>query len=360
MTRGNFLLWNKLHIVLRGFVMLMIITGLVGCAPSTATTPPPIICTPESPNVNIYRTAPQTLVEKIVQHVGSLIIPTPAAQVGTDPTSSFFNPSPDAVAQLGPQISEARYAAFQYLVDQTQRWSDSETIKLDDTNEAQITLTFLSPDLIQAAFLLSQILKDNFFTSDLQTQIQTVLNSIGDRDELLFLVTITATSSSGVPNSQQHSIKIPMDRMILTNTEDLLVLHLHEDHILDQPINTSANPVSGYIAFPLAMLTENGCKWILDPKYSTSIVITVPEITLDNAATGPYTWTIPYASLTQKVSPEIKLNFSPPDGFNTYPLNPIQRPPAPITSQMLQNGVNPNGYWEEFAKFVWNRITSGY
>jgi hypothetical protein len=359
MTRGNFLLWNKLHIGLRGFVMVMIITGLVGCASSPTTPTPPIICTPESPNVNIYRTASQSLVEKIVQHVGTLIIPTPAAQGGTEPASAFVNLSPVAVAQLGPQISEARFAAFQYLVDQTKRWSDSETIKLDDTNEAQITLTFLSPDLIQAAFLLSQILKDNFFTSDLQTQIQTVLNSIGDRDELLFLVTITATSS-GVPNSSQHIIHIPMDSMILTNTEDLPVSHLHEDHILDQPINTSANPVSGYFAFPLAMLTESGCKWILDPKYSTSIVITVPEITLDKVTTGPYTWTIPYASLTQQISPEIKLNFSPSEGFNAILLNPIQKPPAPMTSQMLQNGVNPNGYWEEFAKFVWNRITSGY
>jgi hypothetical protein len=359
MTRGNFLLWNKLHIVLRGFVMVVIITGLVGCTSSPTTPTPPIICTPESPNVNIYRTASQSLVEKIVQHVGTLIIPTPAAQGGTEPASAFVNLSPDAVAQLGPQISEARFAAFQYLVDQTKRWSDSETIKLDDTNEAQITLTFLSPDLIEAAFLLSQILKDNFFTSDLQTQIQTVLNSIGDRDELLFLVTITATSS-GVPNSSQHIIHIPMDSMILTNTEDLPVSHLHEDHILDQPINTSVNPVSGYFAFPLAMLTENGCKWILDPKYSTSIVITVPEITLDKVTTGPYTWTIPYASLTQQISPEIKLNFSPSEGFNAILLNPIQKPPAPMTNQMLQNGVNPNGYWEEFAKFVWNRITSGY
>jgi hypothetical protein len=342
MTRGNFLLWNKLHIVLRGFVMLMIITGLVGCTSSPPTPTPPILCTPESPNVNIYRTAPQTLVEKIVQHV---------AQGGTESASAF--------AQLEPQISEARFATFQYLVDQTERWSDSETIKLDVTNEAQITLTFLSPDLIQAAFLLSQILKDNFSTSDIPTQIQTVLNSIGNRDELLFLVTVTATSSA-VPNSSQHIIHIPMDRMILTNTEDLPVSHLHEDHILDQPIDTSANPVSGYFAFPLAVLTENGCRWILDPKYSTSIVITVPEITLDGVTTGPYTWTIPYASLTQQISPEIKLNFSPSEGFNAILLNPIQKPPAPMTSQMLQNGVNPNGYWEEFAKFVWNRITSGY
>jgi hypothetical protein len=202
MTRGNFLLWNKLHIVLRGFVMLMIITGLVGCTSSPPTPTPPILCTPESPNVNIYRTAPQTLVEKIVQHV---------AQGGTE----------SAFAQLEPQISEARFATFQYLVDQTERWSDSETIKLDVTNEAQITLTFLSPDLIQAAFLLSQILKDNFSTSDIPTQIQTVLNSIGNRDELLFLVTVTATSSA-VPNSSQHIIHIPMDRMILTNTEDCL------------------------------------------------------------------------------------------------------------------------------------------
>jgi hypothetical protein len=353
MTRGNFLLWNRLHIVLRGFVMIVIITGLVGCAQSTPA--PPIACTP-SPNVNIYRTAPQSLVEKIIQHVGTLIIPTPAAQGGADPASSFVELPTDA-AQLGLQISEARYAAFQYLVDQTKRWSDSETIKLDDTNEAQIIVTFISPELIQAVFL-NDFLKSGFIISDFYVQLQNALNSIAARDELLFLITVTSTNNNGI-NSISHVIDIPLGEMALNNAANLVSIPGHDDHNLDQPINSSFEPVFGYVAYPVGVLKSDGCNLTLDPKYNTNIVITVPDIKIDNATSRQYTWTIPYKPLIDWNNNQSQPTFIGTSVFDPIQMSPSPKPPFPIANQMFPNGSSPDIYWQDFARYVWNLVTLG-
>ncbi|MBV5350008.1 hypothetical protein JZU71_02290, partial [bacterium] len=91
------------------------------------------------------------------------------------------------------QIQGAQYAAFQYLIAETKRWSDIVAIKLNDGSQAEIAITFISPELIQAVFL-SDILKDRFITSGFQTQIQNALGEIAVRDELLFLATVTSAA----------------------------------------------------------------------------------------------------------------------------------------------------------------------
>ena len=145
-------------------------------------------------------------------------------------------------------------------------------------SEASITLTYLSPELLQAVFL-NEVLKNRFPTYGFQDQLQKVLNAIAERDELLFLLTVT-TKNNNI-NPIRHTIKIPIESMVMHNAENLTIAHSHDDHNLEQIIDTSSDPVFGYFAYPLASFSIIRCKWILDPKYNTNIVITVPYIEVD-------------------------------------------------------------------------------
>jgi hypothetical protein len=353
MTRGLSLIQHRCSIVLHGFLVLIVTAGLSGCM-STPTSSKPVVCTPKAPNVNIYKTVPQTWTNTIFQYAATPAV-TPIV-----PSSAAITAPPNAIIPILPseqQILRARYAAFHYLINESKRWSDTETINLDDSSEAQITVTFLSPELLQAVFL-SEVLKYGLLYSDFETQTQTMLNSIAARDELLFLLTIT-TTNNGSTDLTPHIIDIPINQMTLTNGEDLQIAPKHDDHVLDQPINSSSKPVSGYLAYPLAVLTNNQCNWVLEPKYNTSIVVTVSLIQLDGVSSGPYTWTIPYSSLVHADIPPNPPNFVMPPEFDQNQMSPLANPPNPAMNLTTSNGMDQNMYWQNFARFIWNQITLG-
>ncbi|NOT06280.1 MAG: hypothetical protein HOP27_16935 [Anaerolineales bacterium] len=262
--------------------------------------------------------------------------------------------SPDTVISILPnELSGPRFMAFQYLKDQVKRWSDTEAIKLKDLNEIQITVTFISPELIQAVYL-NQIFMDGILASDFDAQLQTALNSIAAREEILFLVTVTATTNNSI-DTVSHVIDIPIKEMLLNNAGNLESIPGHDDHNLDQPINSSLEPVFGYVAYPLGVLQSDGCNWVLDPKYNTNIVITVSDIKLDNISSHPYTWTIPYKPLIETNNYPDQSIFIPVTG-DVNLISPLAMPPNP---KMNQIGTDPDAYWQDFARYVWNQITLG-
>jgi hypothetical protein len=248
-----------------------------------------------------------------------------------------------------PPIPSPRSIAFNCLINKTEHWSDTETIKLDNY-DVQITVTFISPELLQAVFL-GEFLKNNIPLSDFEPQVQTVLGSVAERDELLFLFTIT-TTKNGSMDTSSHTIDMPVQEMVLTNGEWLAVKPKHADQILDQPIDLSDGPVFGYIAYPLAVLTDNTCSLVLEPKYSTSLVLTMPSYQLDGIDSKvSHAWAIPYSSLMHvKNSAEVFQSCI----FPTSDLSLIS--PAPLPPDVNSNQSN---YWQDFARFIWNQLTSG-
>ncbi len=297
---------------------------------------PVVFCTPESSQVNIYRVPPQSWADAIFIYA-------------YPPMPTAIPPAPPAISPPNEgMILGARYAAFQQLAKEAERWSDTETIKLDDSSKVRITLTFISPELIQAVFL-SDVLKDRFLTTGFQDQLQSTLNGVADRDELLFLLTVTSSNSDNM-NPIPHKIQIPIDSMNLNNAENLIVPSTHDDHNLEQIIDTASEPVFGYLAYPLAMLSGTQCKWIMDPKYNTNIVVTVPTIKVDGNGTGEHSWTIPYASLIDPILPPDPPNFIIPPGFDTNLMVPLDLPPTEF---------NQADYWQNFARFIWSQLTLG-
>ena len=342
MPRGLAFIHHGVLIFLHSLLVLML-TGCLGDwgTPAALSPAPAEACEPApTENVNIYRTEPQAW-------VGDIFARAHSTPFQGDPLNT---PDPTLPLLFGDQAyTGARYAALQKLIEETDRWSDTETIKFEDSTKIRITLTFISPELIQAAFL-NQALKDNVNTADFQTYLQSALNTVAERNELMFLLTVTTLNNDLSPF--QHKIKLPIESIYLLNSENLPIPHSHDDPNLGQNIDITSESVSGYIAFPFTVLSGDQCKWILNPKYNTKIVITMPFAELDGVSDkNPYSWTIHYTSLVNSNMPANPANAAIPPGFNPALETPLLAPPIEL---------NAPDYLKNFAKFIWGQIIENY
>ena len=321
-----------------GILILSIMAGLSGCTPIAAADAPPaqsFPCPVPPANANIYKVspAPAKWADDIFQHV---------------------NPSYTILPSLNEQLyQEARYATFQRLITETKRWSKIETVKLDDSSEIQIIMTLIDPNLIQAVYL-SQVIRYKIFVPEFPAQIKSELDYIGTREELLFFVTIM-TVHNGNLTPTSHKVEIQARKIIIINSEDLPIAPSHDDHNLNQPIDTLSEPIFGYLAYPFTTLLNNECKWILDPQYNTNVVITASKIVVDGAGgDDKYTWTIPYTFLVKANIPPTQPQFMIPSGYDLNQIAPLTLPPIPAKPQ---NGSYSDEFWRDFARFIWNQLT---
>jgi hypothetical protein len=350
MKRGFWFMKYRFIVVL--FLLSVLIGGCDGGGPAIFPTPTPIPCASDLAGGNIYRAEPQRLASMIFESVYP-VPPIPQPSSTPDPVNALTpTPAPTPTSTPVPEdvkqqrLQSARYAAFQYLINETMRWSDVETIKFNDSSEAEIVITFISPELLQAIFL-NNSLKDLTVTSDFQTQVRSALEAVAGREELLFMITVT--SPGNYTNLNNHVVKIPIASLVLNNAENLQFAPSHNDYNLGQPINSSTEAVFGYLAYPLVhQPSADKCKLTLDPKFDTNIVISLPAIDVDGVVSGPYSWTIQYAALLNAPSsPEVPA-FAIPPGYDLNQVSPLQTPPS---------GIKPGNRWQDFARFLWSKIT---
>lgn len=236
------------------------------------------------------------------------------------------------------------------LVNETKAWSDVQTIKLDNTSMAQIVVTFISPQLIEAVYY-SELSSRGYAISSAQS----ALNAVAAREELIFFVTIITTTNNNI-NTTPHTIKIPIQEMVIMNADDLKVPPLHDDHILAQSINSSFEPVYGYLTYPIAMINGMDCSWILNPNYNKKIIITVSDILVDGISAGTYTWVIPFSSLIKTEyfpAPLSNIAIDPNIIINSFV------PPRPMTSLLVSNGEAEETFWQKYAGFLWRQVMMG-
>lgn len=340
-------LWNGIHILKRGFLFRLV--GLSACAaPSTPTHVP---CVPDE-SANIYN-----------------VVMLPDIRTLVDPTNSYYGLPPVLTPQATPQISQGQFntlpadftipsntialplqqSAFVHLLNETKINSDWRTFSLDNVSNLNVIVTFLSPKLIQAAYLndfLYRVQKIDEF----ETRMRSALQKVVQRKELIFIVTITSNSIN-TPGITPHILDIPIDQLMLTNSADLEIKPSHEEHNIDQPFNTLQEPEAGLLGYPIGISTVSGCAWVLDPIYDTNIVVVVNSITLDGVDTGSHTWVIPYIPLvvdaTQQVAPLFTMQSLP-----SIPptLEPRHYPPKDMATA---------DFWSQYALFIWHKITLG-
>ncbi|HNB55000.1 MAG TPA: hypothetical protein PK530_23825 [Anaerolineales bacterium] len=324
--------WN--YYIRWGFVLLSL-AGLVGCSLEPMNVEqnyPP--CQPNQDNANIYKNpTPHPLVSSIYQ------------------SYSLASSNPASTPQIPVSGQDTlRSFALTFLIEEVKRWSNVKVIKLDDFSDAYIRITFLNPDLMQAIYL-NEKLKQAGIVSEFEKQVSDAVNKISLRNELLFLVTISFYNRYPSQPTRHH-LDIDVSNLKLTNTENLPVSPLHDDHNLDELIDSTQGAISGLIGYPLGLQVDKDCIWVLNPQFNTNIVIVMQSLLIDTNEKETYTWTIPYMPLIDAGN---DLKLSDPVTLQTNDLGiffPITTPPTNI-----ELSVESEVFWRDYARFVWGYLT---
>jgi hypothetical protein len=250
---------------------------------------------------------------------------------------------------------DATQKALSQLGKNTDHWSDQVDLAIDENNMIRIVVTYLDPVLIEY-ILLNQNLADAAMGQvDFGNELGTEINELGGRNEMLFIVTITTPFyREQAFNNSVLTVRLPIEQMTLISASDVRVPPTHEDHILDEQIDITHGPVSGIVGYPLAIVDQGQCLWIIDPS-SNTLTLDVPSVTLGTTVLGPQFWNIPYRPLIKEVNPEPIATFDP--YYDQSRFGKIDTPPTPTWRPNAQNSdTNWTVYWEDMGRYIWNLV----
>lgn len=319
--------------------MILIVMGMVlsACAPAAAASARSLYATPCHPPTlegNVYRQQP-------VQSILS------AYYQGAFRDMDFGNP------EDVQRYQSMQHEAIKLLATQTKRWSDSIDIPLE-TKFIRITVTYLSPELIQTIILNHYLFrKDSTFFIDgtFESQVRLQLENIANRNEHLFFVTLTA-SYYGKDTSYTDPVivQLPMQSLILTSASGIRVFPQHYDHYLEERVDLTLTPAHGYFAFPIAVNINGNCEYLLDKANNTHIDLSIPHIAINGTNHTIRPWMFDYvpplriASNPNPMEDRLQVERNPEDFF------PCKDPPLSITTVDAE-------YWENLARFIWHEMT---
>lgn len=253
-------------------------------------------------------------------------------------------------------IQDLKNEAFTLLVNQVKRWTSSIDIPIDNTNVIRITLTYISPDLAQIIILNHQLYNNVLSETDFENMLRTRMNVVADREELIFLMTITYSQYNNqiATENNRITLTIPMEELALTNAENLHVAAHHIDPPLRQEIVISHGPSAGYIAFPIGVGTSENCVQVMDRRHNTTLNVSTGGVRINgNEYTPQLSWSVKYHPLVEMDDGIITpvSSYTAPTGI---PVN--HQPPTPPVIAGLVEQVVP-GYWEQMALHVWGQVT---
>jgi hypothetical protein len=315
-------------------VVLASILGvfLTACGPTTAlasgNSQPCISTTPEA---NEYRAQMQAQVKSIysrrVQNQGN-----------SDPAI----------------LQSLKNEAFTLLVDRVKRWTSSADIPIDNANVIRITLTYISPELAQIIILNHQLYSNVLSELDFENMLRARMNVVADREELIFLMTITYSQYNNQLATENNRITftISMDELALANAENLRVTAHHIDPHLRQEIVVSHGPSAGYVAFPIGIGTLENCIQVMDRRHNTMLNVSTGGIKVNgNDYASQLSWPIDYHPLIEMDDGLIlpPVNYIAP---TSIPIN--HQPPAPVITVPVER-VDLS-YWEQMAIHVWGYV----
>ena len=290
-------------------------------------------CTSTTPEANVYRvqTHPQvtSIYSRRVQNQGN-----------SDPAI----------------LQSLKNEAFTLLVDRVKRWTSSTDIPIDNANVIRITLTYISPELAQLIILNHQLYTNVLSEPDFENMLHTRMNVVAEREELIFLMTITYSQYNNqlATENNRITLTIPMDELTLANAENLHVAVYHIDPPLRQEIVVSHGPSAGYVAFPIGVGTSENCNQVMDRRHNTVLNVSVSGIKVNgNDYASQLSWSAKYHPLIEMNDGIIPPAFSSaaPTGI---PIN--HQPPAPVRNVPVEQ-VDPS-YWEQMATHVWGYVVS--
>jgi hypothetical protein len=316
------------------FVLLLFAVGCDVAIPTVAPTPVPA-CTPTTNNPDTYRGNSASTAKLIYQFSQTAI------------------PGTEAAIKLA-----AQHEAFVLLQRQVRKWSDFEDVLVNDNLMVRITVTYISPVMIESV-VLNQIFYRNMPVADFEAEVRNGLNSVARREELPVLVTLTATEYNEklTPNDELN-VQLPIAEMVLLNTNNTSVTPSHEDNQLRYPINLRPGPEHGYVAYPIALSTNGVCNWMLDPAWNTTMTLHMPYLTINQKQYNSLTWSIDYRPLVQLGGPdEVPAFAQPRAGFESI-YSPSMDAPLPVNGVPRSDTIYWDTYWEQMSRFVWLHLAS--
>ena len=336
--------------ILRWCLVVFALAGLTACGGELV--PPALDYAPCMPEVrngtpNIYEFGMLEVIKNLVQQTSPINTPTLMPN-GAQPGSSIA--PVNSMAELANTVVGTQYTVSQYLMGETIRATDVISIRANNMNEVHIVITFLSPLLIQAAYLNDYILQSQPL-ENFEARLLSSIAKTGERGELLFLVSIIANNfDPAFPSTPV--LDVPIEQMMLVNADGLQVKPEHYDRNLDQPFESSKNFESGILGYPIGVQRNGLCEWVLDPKYNRNIVIVGTSITMGQDTNVTHTWTIPYEALVDPASPAPPVN---PFSF----FDPAKLNTAVTTAPMPTDISIQSPFWQDYSKFVRAQIMQG-
>jgi len=262
-------------------------------------------------------------------------------------------------------LEPARKEALLRLGENTDHWSEYVDLARDDGQMIRVTITLIDPVLIQYIVLnhaLSNAMNAVPMTEEqFNNTVAFVMNRFGEREELLFLVTITSPSYiSQAYGSQLLTAVIPFENIELISTSDMRVPHTHDDHNLSEAIPISNGPSFGYIGFPLAISHEGNCVFIMD-NWNTTLTLEVPSARLGDKEFGVQSWTLPYYRLVEQSTEHPETAFYRYEKHSTIPFENLSSrisPPSPVWNpNSVLDGIGQDAYWQTYwqdmGRYFW-------
>jgi hypothetical protein len=269
-------------------------------------------------------------------------------QISQELTSIFLNrfinletTKQDALAQLGRNM---------------EHWSDKVDVAIDDFQMVRIAVTYLDPVLIQYIVLNyalndpAIVFDDNGFVAELNK----TMNKLGGRNEMLFIVTITPSFyREQAYNNSVLTVRLPIEQMALVSSGDIRVTPTHEDHILDENIDITHGPISGIVGYPLAVISQEQCTWIID-QWTNTLTLEVPWVTFGTSTFPTQFWSIPYRPLVREMNNHQIPTFDPNYGNS---ITILKTPPTPNWEPNAQfDDTDWTIYWREMGRYIWSLV----
>ena len=273
---------------------------------------------------------------------------TPEKNSYTNPIASYFvDRYEKGIASIGNpgEFDIIRQDVFRELVNRVYDWTDSVVI---DTGQGKIdvTITYVRPELAQLIVINHYLFeRNNNFTGNLNEQVKSQLSGLIARNEHIFFIAFIAP-----PSNNRVTINFPLSELELTNTSNLTVGREHDDHNLEKPIFLQNELEYGFIYIPMAVLKNGICQTVIDKDRDTSILISVPSITIDGTNYGQQSWKYKY-------SPLIDMSSISPNSNNKFQFDQPVDQISPAMGSLSPDNTDNQDFWIMLTRIIWSETT---
>ena len=276
---------------------------------------------------------------------------------GTDRNPYFSHPQSTSIAYIfanyrnNNNFQIAKQHALLQLGKNLKHWSSYQNIVGDNSTVVRVVISYLDPALIQY-IVLNYVLSwpmERLNATDINIfneKVREKTNKIIQRDELLFVVTIVASSNNGQP----LFVNLPIDKLALINPSNRKTLPTHFDHHLAEKIDVSKGPVFGIVSYPVSVKVGENCVGFID-QFTTSLAFDLEApVTLGDKPYDSLYWNIPYEPLITGDDNYVTPIYDP--SYDSR-FSEIEKPPTPYLAGAGPNDTDSTYYWEEMGRYFW-------